>query len=117
MRLKSPANSILRLLFPWHGFHSVEQVAGEVARQCRASLLRRVYQRTVNMSVAEIRGYVRAQAAGYVGDEVDQVLCRRRLKPALRNRVADAAINQLVGMIAHDVLSGEPSASTRPLAA
>src|SRR3990172_3432251 len=110
MRPKFPTSGFLRFLFPWHNVYLVEQVAGEVARECRAGLWRRVYRRSSNMSIAEIRGYVRAQAAGCVAGEVDQVLCRRSVKPALRSRVVDAVVDQLVNMVAHDVLSGAPPA-------
>ena len=110
-------SSLIKFLAPWQTVHLVEHAAGEVARQCRVSLWQRVYPRTANMGIAEIRGYVRAQAAGCVGNEVDQALCRRRLKPALHTKVADGAIDQLVRMVAHDVLGGAPPANARTMAA
>ena len=117
MRMKFPTTSFFRLLFPWRHVPLVEQAAGEVARQCRSRLWGRVCRRTANMSIAEIRGYVRAQAAGCVAGEVDYVLCHRCLKPALRNRVVDAAVDQLVSMVARDILSREPPANTKTMAA
>jgi hypothetical protein len=69
------------------------------------------------MSIAEIRGYARAQAAGCVGTEVEQVFRYRRLKTALQNRVTDAAVDQLVSLIVHDVLSEPPMVIARTMAA
>jgi hypothetical protein len=109
--------SLLSSLSSWHNAHVVEQMAGEVARQCGARLGGQVYQRTENMSIAEIRGYVSAIAAGCVGGEVDRAISGRRLKPAMRSRVADAAVDQLVRMVAHDVLAFEPQARARTMAA
>jgi hypothetical protein len=70
-----------------------------------------------NMSIAQIRGYVRAQAAALVGSEVERVLCRRSLSPALYGEIREAAIAQLIGGIAHDVLSVERPVSLRTMAA
>lgn len=117
MRPKFSTAGFLSVLFPWRNSHVVEQVAGEVARECRSSLWQRVYLRTANMSPAELRGYVRAQAAGFVGSEVEQAIRRRRLRIDLRSRLIDASVDQLVNMVAHDVLCGEPPARVRTMAA
>jgi hypothetical protein len=69
------------------------------------------------MSTAEVRGYARAYAASYVMAETEHVFRSRRIRPALQGEVADAAVDQLVSMIARDVLRGEPIASVRPMAA
>jgi len=110
-------SSLIKFLSPWQNVHSVERAAGEVARQCRASLWARVYPHTANMGIAEIRGYARAQSVGCIAAEVGRVLSRRRLNPNLYNRVMDAAVDQLVAGVAHDALIGELPASTRPMAA
>jgi hypothetical protein len=109
--------SLLRFLFTWRNVSVVEQAAGEVARQCRALLWQRTYLRMAEMSMAQIRGYVRAQAAEVVGSEVERVLCRRGLSPALREGISEAAVTQLIAGIAHDMLSGELMGSPRTLAA
>ena len=111
------ANGLLGILFPWHNGGLVKQVAGEVARQCRAGLWRRVYPHAANMSIAQIRGYVRSHAAGCVDEEVSCSLSRRRLNPALHRRVTDAAVDQLILMLAHDILCGQLPVYTRPMAA
>jgi len=69
------------------------------------------------MSVAEVRGYVRAQAAGCVATEVEQVLARRHLKPRLRAQVAASALDQLIGMVVHDVLSEQAPSEASTMAA
>jgi len=117
MSLKFSTTRLLSFLLPWHTSHVVEQVAGEVARECRSGLWQRVYRRTSNMSLAELRGYVRAQAAGFVGGEVDLAICRRHLGIDLRSRLIDASVDQLVNMAAHDVLSGETPAYAKTMAA
>ena len=117
MRSVFSTNYLLALLFPWYHALLVTQVAGEVARQCRASLSQRVVPRTAGMSIAEIRGYVRAHAAGCVRNEVERTGHRRCLRSAVEKRVVDAAVDQLVVMVARDVFCGEPSAATRTMAA
>ena len=110
-------NALLTTLFPWYQTRLIEQAGGEVARECRADLWKRVRQQTVGMSAPEIRGYARAHAAGIAATHVDQVLDRRSLKPALRPRVLASGIDQLVSMAVRDALSDEVPADARPLAA
>ncbi len=118
MRPRFPIHrSLFKLLFSWRNVHSVEQAAGEVARQCRDTLWQRVYFRTADMSMAQIRGYVRARAAALVGSEVERVLGRRNLSPALHGEIKEIAVAKLIGWVTHDVLSGELPASTRTMAA
>jgi hypothetical protein len=117
MRSKFPTNGVLQFLFPWRQAHFVKQAAGDVVQQCRADLWQRVDRRTANMSLSEIRGYARALAAGFVADQLDHSLCCHGLKPALRSRVADAAVDQLIGMVVHGILSGALPANTKPMAA
>jgi len=116
MKTVFPTNLLLRFL-PWRSGHLATQVAGEVARQCRSALWRRVSCQTASMSVAEVRGYVRAQAAGCVATEVEQVLARRHLKPRLRAQVAASALDQLIGMVVHDVLSEQAPSEASTMAA
>jgi hypothetical protein len=72
-------SNLLEYLLPWRRTRFVEQVAGEVARQCHASLWRRVGRHLGDMSLAQIRGYVRAQALECVEEEVGRTLHRRHL--------------------------------------
>ncbi len=109
--------NLLALLFPWRQSRLVAQAGGELARQCRADLCRRVGRRAAGMSLAELRGYARAQAAGLVAAEADRVLGRRHLKPATRDRVLAAGVNQAVNMAVRDALSGPPPAAARTIAA
>jgi hypothetical protein len=111
------AGGALDLFFPWYNRHLAEQVGGEVARECRDDLWRQGYPCTASMSIAAIRGYLRAQAGECVGSRVDEVLFRHRLNPSLGARVVASAISQFVGMAVHDILSEELPASKRSLAA
>jgi len=110
-------NALLTTLFPWYQTRLIEQAGGEVARECRADLWKRVRRQTVGMSTPEIRGYARAYAAGFAATHVDQVLDHHSLKPALRLRVLASGIDQLVNMAIRDALSDESTADARPLAA
>ena len=47
----------------------------------------------------------------------DQLALHDRLQPALRARVVDAAIDQLVGLVLHDYLSGASPVGERSMAA
>jgi hypothetical protein len=109
--------SLLKLLSFWQPVQTVEQAAGEVARQCRDPLWQRVYPHAADMSAAQIRGYVRAQAAASVDKEVDLAVCRRHLTPSLHGEIRETALALLVGAIIHDVFSDELPAGTRTLAA
>jgi hypothetical protein len=117
MKLGFSTTDLLGRLFPWHSNHWVDQMAGEVAQRCRAQVWRRVCRRTSNMSMAELRGYVRAQAARWIDGEIDHLASQGPINPALRARVADTAINQLISMVAHDVLSESSPADMRNMAA
>ncbi len=118
MNLNSPMANVFASLFSWQRTRLlVEQMGGEVARECRADFWRRVCPRVTGMSVGEIRGYTRALAEGAIVTEVDQVLERRRLTLALRDRVVASGVDQLVSLIVRDALSEDPPASVRPLAA
>ena len=112
------AESILRFLFPWDKDSLARQAAGQIARQCRDGLVRRVYPRTANMSMAEVRGYLRAHATGCVVAEVDRAVQNGRLQLALHKRVTQHAIDQLVAAVAHDVFCDEAlSLGVRTMAA
>jgi hypothetical protein len=117
MQPKVSISGFFSLLLPWHNRQLVEQVGGEVARECRADIWQRGYRCTGSMSIAAIRGYVRAQAGGCVRSKVDQIASHHGLKPALRARVTDAAIEQLVGMVLHDFLCGASLVGERSMAA
>jgi hypothetical protein len=116
MGSKLPISRAFRILFPWHQITVVERVAGEVARECRGELWRKVQSRAADMSVAEIRGYVRARAAALVAAEVQRPVASAPLEPALRTAIAERAVEQLVNLVVRDVLCGERAAA-RNLAA
>jgi hypothetical protein len=109
----------LDLVFPWHRARLVERVGGEVARQCREDLWRRVYRHLSGMSAAEVRGYVRAYATEIVMAETEWALHRHRLGPAYRAAVIESGIEQIVAMVVRDALRLVPPAQTdvRPMAA
>ncbi len=115
--MESLSNSLRMLLFPWSRARLVEQAGGEVARECRAELWRRVRRQVASMSVPEIRGYVRAHAAGIAAVQVEAVLSRRALKPSLGTRVLASGVDQLVSMTVRDALIDESPAEARTLAA
>ena len=94
-----------------------EQVGGEVARECRGDFWRCVGPQAAGMGMARVKGYVRALAEGFVVAEVDEVLERRRLNPALRARVVASAVEQLIVLAVRDWLSELAPAGARPLAA
>jgi hypothetical protein len=110
-------NSLCTLLFPWSRARLIEQVGGEVARECRAELWNRVRRQVAGMSAPELRGYVRAHAAGVAAAQVEVVVERRSLKPGLRARVLASGIDQLVSMAVRDALIEESPLEARPLAA
>lgn len=108
---------LLRLLFCRRQIQTVDQAAGEIARQCRDTIWQRVYPAAYGMTAPQIRGYVRAQAAASVETEVDRVLRRRNLSLSLSGETKEAAINQLIGGVIHDVLCGNPPGMIETVAA
>ena len=117
MNLTRLPKSLCALLSPWSKARLVDQAGGEVARQCRAEVWQRVHRQVAGMSVPEIRGYVRAHAAGIAVAQVEEVLSRRSLRPTLGPRVLASGVDQLVSMTIRDALIGEPASEARPLAA
>ena len=104
-------------LFSWRNHEWLDRTAGEVAEKCRANVWQRVRLRTSDMSMAELRGYVRAQAAAWIDGEIDHLACRDSWKPALRSRVTDTAVNRLISMVTHDALTDCTPASLQNMAA
>jgi hypothetical protein len=117
MKTISFLDRFLLSLLPWHRNHLVDQLAGEVARRCRADLWQRMGWRVNTMSVSEIRGYARAHAAGWLRSEVDQALARHELGPGLCPQVAASAMDRLITMVIHDVLSDQPPSDVNTMAA
>ncbi len=109
--------SWLALLFPWFQNRLIEQAGGQLARQCREELWLRICHRIVGMSVAEVRGYVRAQAMDSVAAEVDWTLQQHHLPPASRAKVLSSALDQLIGMMVRDVLRMTPQEGLKTVAA
>jgi hypothetical protein len=117
MNPTGPSPSLLTPLFPWSKARLIEQAGGEVARECHDRLWQRVRRQVAGMGISEIRGYVRAHAAGIAAAEVEQVLDRRSLTTAMRTRVLASGIDQLVSMAVRDALAEESPADARTLAA
>jgi len=109
--------SRFKLLFPWQNRRLAEQIGGQLARECRADIWQCRHQRLAMMSIAAIRGYVRAEGGERLASKIDHILPRQNLKPALRKRVLDAATDQLIGMVLRDVLAGVTPIGQRSLAA
>ena len=105
------------LLFPWSRNRLIEQAGGQLARQCREDLWPRIFHQIAGMSIAEVRGYIRAQAMEFVAAEVDWTLDQHRLAPAFKAKVLASAIDQLIGMMVRDVLRMTPETGLKTVAA
>ena len=101
-------DSLADLLFQWLDAPLVRQTAGEVARECHIAVWNHVYPKTHDVSHDQVRGYVRAVAPGFIVREVDTVLHRRRVSGTLRPRVVAEATEQLIELIASDLLCAQP---------
>ncbi len=106
-----------RFSWPWRRNRLIEQVGGEIARECREDLWGQVEHRIEGMSIPEARGYIRARAAGIVENFATGAMERRSLRPELRPRVLEAAVDRLVGLALHDALSVAVPAGARNRAA
>jgi hypothetical protein len=91
-------------LFRWFHAPLIRQTGGEVARECHAALWDHAFARAQDMTPAQVRGYIRAIAPGFITREIDAVLGRRRVRWSLRSQVLDAAIDQITELIVDDVV-------------
>jgi hypothetical protein len=110
------AATFLKFVSSKHRNRLIEQAAGEVARQCRDDLWKRLWHKTSGMSAAEIRGYARAQASMIVEECIDPILAGRSILHSQRARVVASSIDQLVAMAVRDALSDQ-MVMARPMAA
>jgi hypothetical protein len=108
---------ITSFLFSWRNDRLVERAACDITGRCRAGLGWLVYRRAADMSVAEIRGYVRALAWQFVCREVEQMLVCADIKPHLRDRVVNAAVEKLMRVVSHDAINKLAFADKTTLAA
>lgn len=102
----------LASVWPQFRFRLIEQVGGEVARECRASLWQTVRHQVARMSIPEARGYIRAQAAWIADRMVGPSLDHYALKADLRAEVLASGVDQLVAMVVRDAI-GEAVAPAR----
>jgi len=109
--------SLLSCLFFYRRSRRIEQIGGEIARQCRVALWRRVSGLAFDMSTAELRGYARAQAGDLAAAEAEISLARHRLRDSFREPILVAGIEQLVELIVHDAVGEQSWNASRPLAA
>ena len=91
----------------------LNQLAEEVAGDCRTAVWQRVAGKIVAMSPAEAGGYARARAGDCLDVAVDAALRRHRLHPAVRRQLAELATRRLVALL----LEGLPVRGTRRKAA
>jgi hypothetical protein len=116
-----PLSKILRrtiaVVLPGYRTRLIEQVGGEVARECHASLWQDVRRQIFNMSIPEARGYVRAQAAWAADVIVGPSLDRYALKSTLRAEVLASGVEQLIAMIVRDSLGEALTTDVKTIAA
>ncbi|MCE5302163.1 MAG: hypothetical protein LLF97_03520 [Planctomycetaceae bacterium] len=114
MLRRHPLGGVFGYFTLWRNARLVEQAASQIVDQCRDDLWQRMRQPAATMSPPEIRGYVRALAMGVVCEQLSR---ENQLKPALRGRVAEAAVDQLIGLVVHGALSGALPAKPATMAA
>jgi hypothetical protein len=115
-----PASWVDRLLdglFCWLDASLVKRAAGELARECRDTIWEHIYQRTSGMGHAQARGYVRAVAPAFLSKEVDLVLNRHRAGAFLRPHVLARALEEVVDLVADDVVRAQVRTSSLAKAA
>ncbi len=88
----------------------VEQVAQQIAWQCRYIVCSRVGQKTVGMGPDQVKGYVRAHAASVAKAKADTVLQKHHVHSRLRPEVVDRATQLLISR-AVEHLPGLPLSS------
>jgi hypothetical protein len=109
--------SLFARLFSRRHSRRIEQLGGEIARQCRVVLWRRVSRAAFEISAAELRGYARAMAGDLVAAETELSLKRHRLRESWREEAQAAGIEQLIELIVHDAVGEQFWSASRPIAA
>ena len=105
----------LKMFRPARTARQIEGLATEVAQRCEPEVRARIGSQATNASVAETRGYVRALAGGAVRRETDVLLsARRELPSALRSALVRRATDQVVALVADNLIaSGVSQAAAR----
>ena len=76
-----------------------DPVAHEIAERCAAATLQQLTAAATQMSVSQLRGYVRAHAWPQVSDESETASVSYGLTKAERNELAARALEQTVHLV------------------
>ena len=88
---------LFRFLSPRTGEHELQALVDGIAARCRDAVARVAIEHTLEMTVAEAKGYVRARTRGLIRHAVDAALREHRHIAARRHAQVHAlALNTVV---------------------
>ena len=89
--------SLLHLVTRLRGDWKLTELATTIAERSRAAVWNRVGEQIAAMPLVEAKGYMRARAASVVHYQTDTALAgQRSIKPALRARLIDLAMEEVI---------------------
>lgn len=95
----------------------LEELAGNIAEDCRSAVGERVRHQMESMSEAEARGYIRARTADLVESQAKARSAQHRLPPPLRGRIMMLATERVVAGVLEDITRSESPLARRQWAA
>jgi hypothetical protein len=95
----------------------LEELAGNIADDCRLAAGDRVRVKAEAMSESQARGYIRARAADLIETQTKAWSAQHRLDPPIRRRVVMLAADQVVAGVLEDISHHESQPEARQWAA
>jgi hypothetical protein len=95
----------------------LEELAGNIAAECRSAAGDRVRVPAKAMSEAEARGYIRARTADLVESQAKVRSAQHPLPPPLRRKIVMLATERVVAGVLEDIARSEAPLTRRQWAA
>jgi len=107
--MKSPIKHLINQLFSWRTTQKIENLAVDIARQCRSRVTQQVISKSKTLPPEQLRGYVRAYATGCLESVAKQRVNTEQLNPCQISKVILQAKEFLIEMVIRDMQSMPPA--------
>jgi hypothetical protein len=110
--MKSAAfgHKLAGLLFPWHSALEIEALAGEIARHCKAGLIRQIGQGAKEIPLSQMKGYLRAFSRDCCQTALQKVAAEQQIARSLYNRILNRSEELLIDAVCRDLCTSAASA-------
>jgi len=103
--MQSPIKHWINLLFARHTKQKIENLAGDIARQCRTSITQRVIRKSKILPPDQMRGYIRAYVTCCLESVIKQRNDTKHLNPSQISKVILQAKELVIEMVLRDMQS------------